>query len=104
MEGDQVHPCKMSAAWPDLFMKVVARRGESQQWLGGRGIERLSVLVNTRCLSKQAQQRLCGLAASRARTTKKQPWRPRAWRSRILHRDSDPTRRHRHSAGAAACF
>jgi hypothetical protein len=48
-------------------MKVVARRSESPQWQGGRSFERLSALVNARCLSKQAHRRQCGLAASRSR-------------------------------------
>ena len=45
-------------------MKVVARRSESPDWPGGRRFERRSVSVDTRRLSKQAQRRQCGLAAS----------------------------------------
>jgi hypothetical protein len=42
-------------------MKFVAKTPESPLMQGGRSFERLSALVNARCLSKQAQRRRHGL-------------------------------------------
>ena len=42
-------------------MNFVAKTLESPRLPGGRSFERLSALVNARCLSKQAQRRRHGL-------------------------------------------